>query len=217
MSKAARKVTPEEVWAGFDELRKSQQETDRQLQQTSLEIRESHKRTEDEFRKIQREMKESHRKVNETISKTNGKFDVRWGKFVERLVEGDLVKLLADWNIEVNRIQPRFVYPLPKSNRKREFDLVAINGEELVIVEAKSTLEKKDVDNFMRKLHIFKKAPPAEYKDKKLYGGVAYLEVIKKADEYADGQGLFVIKSLGGKTNSSIITNDPESFRPKNF
>ena len=187
MSDSAKKITPQEVWAGIDRLREAQKETDRQI-----------------------------RRLERTLDKTNGKFDNRWGKFVENLVHGDLVSLLSNWEIKVHRVQPRMTYPPYKGKRGGEFDLVAVNGEELIIIEVKSTLEKGDVDNFIEKLKMAQDVF-TEYRERKIFGGVAYFEAIKRADEYADSQGLFTIKAPGGNSNISTITNNRKTFRPVAF
>ena len=93
--------------------------------------------------------------------------------------------------------------------------MVAINGEEIVIVEVKSTLDKGDVDRFIEKLKVFKKGIP-DYADKTVYGAVAFLGVSKGADEYAEEQGIFIIKAPGGSATVSTIANG-EAFSPKSF
>ena len=198
MSDSAKKITPQEVWAGIDRLREAQKETDRQ------------------FKESRREADRRLKRLERTIDKTNAKFDNRWGKFVENLVHGDLVALLSSWEIKVHRVQPRMTYPPCKGKRGGEFDLVAVNGEELIIIEVKSTLEKGDVDRFIEKLKMAQDVF-TEYRERKIYGGVAYLEAIKKADEYADSQGLFTIKAPGGNSNISTITNNRKTFRPVAF
>ena len=203
MSKPEKEVTPEQFWKGIEELRELQKETDRQMKETD------------------RQMKETDRKIEklyQSLSKTNGRFNNRWGRFVEKLVEGGLVALLKNWNIRVTRIHTRLIYSFPGQPRipRGEFDLVALNGEEIVVVEIKSSLEKKDVDRFIVKLREFREIFH-EHREKSIYGGVAYLEPIKKAHDYAKEQGLFAIGALEGNSGISVITNDPKSFRPKSF
>ncbi len=199
-----KKATLEDAWSIIRELGESHKKSEEVL-------REAQRKTAEEIQKTQREVQKTQREVqtlNESLSKTNG-------KFVENLVHGDLIKLLRNWKIEVVRIQPRLIYPPFEGRRGGAFDLVAINGGELVIVEVKSTLEKADIYRFIDKIKIFKETP-TEYQTKTIYGGVAYLEVIKKADELAEEQGLFVIKAHGGESNMSTITNG-RNFSPKVF
>ena len=60
-----------------------------------------------------------------------------------------------------------------------EFDIIAVNGREVVIVEVKTTLRLRDLDHFTEKLKMFKKVWP-EYRDKKIYGAVAYLKAMRE-------------------------------------
>ena len=203
-------------------MKELSKETDRKMQETALQIKELSKETDRKMQETDRQMKETDIRIDKrldrldkSIDKTNGNFNNKWGKFVENLVHGDLINLLQGWGITAFRVQPRLEYPAYQGFRAGEFDLVAINGEEVVVVEVKSTLEKADVHRFIEKLEIFKQIP-TEYKGKKIYGAVAYLEVIKEASEYAQSQGLFVIKAPGGDSKVSTLTN-ARDFKPKKF
>ncbi|MEA3642456.1 MAG: hypothetical protein VBE63_21295 [Lamprobacter sp.] len=74
---------------------------------------------------------------------------------MESLVEGDLVNLLRARGIAITDTSTRL-----KGQRadggNYEFDILAHNGEELVVVEVKTTLRPKDVKAFLRKLDQFK-------------------------------------------------------------
>ena len=115
-----------------------------------------------------------------TWIKASGQFNRKWGQFLENLVKGDLVKLLAQRNIKVARVQPRLVACDSNGREIGEFDLVAINGEEIVAVEVKTTLTKEKVQKFIAQLKMFKKYFP-EYANKVIYGAVAFLWVNQKA------------------------------------
>ena len=55
-----------------------------------------------------------------------------------------------------------------------EFDILAGNGEEMVVVEVKTTLRVEDVAQFLEKLGKFTDYEP-DYRGKQIYGAVAYL------------------------------------------
>ena len=93
-----------------------------------------------------------------------------------------------------------------------EFDIIAINGEEVVIVEVKTTLRPKDIRRFIEKLENAKIWMP-EYAPNKIYGAVAFLQSEAEAARMAEKQGLFVINATG---DSAIIVNDA-AFKPKAF
>ena len=132
---------------------------------------------------------------------------------MEALVEGDLVKLLQQRGIAVQHTvtNPRQNY----GERRWEFDIVAINGEEVVVVEVKTTLRVPrvpDVDRFVGRLNEFPQLMP-EYADRRIYGAVAYLKAYQESDVRAERLGLFVIRATG---SSASITNR-EEFTPRTF
>ena len=60
-----------------------------------------------------------------------------------------------------------------------------------------------------------------EYKDRVIYGGVAYLcepedEEVQGAAKFSKENGLFVIVSPGGESNLTTISN-PQGFKPTAF
>ena len=89
---------------------------------------------------------------------------------------------------------------------------MAVNGEELVLVEVKTNLKIKAIQHFTKKLNIFTTWRP-EYKGKKVYGAVAYIRADEQSAKHAERQGLFVIRATG---NSASIINK-EDFKPKAF
>ena len=129
---------------------------------------------------------------------------------METRVDGDLVNLLKPRKIEVYRTSQRV-----KGNFKGtsyEFDIIAKNGKEVVIVEVKTTLRTNDVTNFIKKLRNAKEWMP-DLIDNSVYGAVAYLTAESSSDIMAANKGLFVIRATG---NSASITNE-EGFKPAEF
>ena len=236
MGNSAKKATLEDLQEIIRDIGKSQQKTEESLREVAEAQKETEaaqqkteaaqQKTEESLREVTEAQKKTETLTQETrvflkdlgkkIDKVNGNLTNKWGKFVENLVHGDLLNLLAPWDIEVDRVQPRLVYTKFGENPGGEFDLVAVNSKELVIIEVKSTLDKGDIYRFIKKLQAFSKIPSTEYKDKIIYGGVAYLEVIKHADELAYEKGLFVIKAPGGECKISTITNE-KGFKPTEF
>ncbi len=67
---------------------------------------------------------------------------------------------------------------------------------ELVAVECKSRLSRDDVDDFVSRLQRFKVAFP-QFREFRVYGAVAAIEIDQGIDVYAYRRGLFVIKQSG--------------------
>jgi hypothetical protein len=160
----------------------------------------------EKFQETDKQFKETDRKIREL----DRLFTSQWGKLVESLVEGDLIKLLKEREILVESIIPR--RRGNKNGQNYEFDLIAINGTEMVIVEVKTTLRPDDIDDFYKKLWNAKTYMP-EYHDKIIYGAVAFITADGSSDRMAEKQGFFVIRATG---SSSSIVNKP-GFKPKAF
>ena len=179
-------VTMQELKERMKELQDLQKETDRRMQDTD------------------RQMKETDKKLSKTIHL----FESQWAKLVESLVEGSLVVMLKSKNIDVHRasIRVKGTY----QDRQYEFDIIAHNDTEIVIVEVKSSLNVTAVKDFLDELsHV--KEWLHEYKDYKIYGAVAYLRADEESPVFAEKQGLFVIRATG---DSAAIVNHL-SFIPK--
>ena len=224
-------ATPQEIWAILREVSAMQQETarrmqetDRRQQETDRQMQETDRRTARRMQETDRQMQDTDRRLHETdqlltrqaraakqrMDKLEGLFNGQWGKLMESLVEGDLVGLLQQRGIVV-----RHTVTNPRQNygeRRWEFDLVAINGEEVVVVEVKTSLRVPDVDRFIRRLNEFPELMP-EYAERRIYGAVAYLKAYQESDVRAERLGLFVIRATG---SSASITNRP-GFTPRAF
>ena len=176
-------------------LRESQQQTDLQMKQTDRQIG----------------------KLERTINKIGSRFNERWGRFVESLVTGKLSQLLREKGIQVLYTYPNVTKEILNKRGevigRKEFDIIVVNGTEVVVVEVKTVLSRKEVKMFLeRTIQNFKKYFP-DHKDRILYGAMAYLKSENKADLLAEEQGLFVIKATG---DSAHIINKTD-FKPKAF
>jgi Holliday junction resolvase-like predicted endonuclease len=178
----------EKVWAMFQETDKKFQESDRKFIETQAELA-----------RLERQAQKRYAKL-ETL------FTGQWGKLIESLVEGRLVKLLNERNIKVKQTFQNAT----DDSALMEIDIIADNTSETVVVEVKTTLKIDDVDYFIGKLERFKQTFPV-FANKKVYGAVAFLKSQSNIRAYAEKKGLFVIKATG---ESSSIVNKQE-FSPK--
>ncbi len=172
------------------EIRAIQKETDRRMQETDRMIK---------------ELAKEDKKLRHLFSN-------KWGELVESLVSGCLLRILQERGIEVTGIFPNYQATYSIKGKRCEVDIIARNGHELVATEVKSTLGAHAVDRFLETLKQFTVFFP-EYKDRKIYGAIAYLKLYQNADLYATKKGLFVIKATG---DSACITNKA-NFKPKDF
>ena len=185
-----------------DEARERQREVAAQMQETDRRMQETDRR----MQETDRRMKETDRRLR----RAENLFTTQWGKLMESLVEGDLVRLLQARGVSVEGT-------LQRSRKRRngqhfEIDILATNGAEVVAVEVKTTLRPEGVGRFVEKLSRFLEWYP-EYRGRTVYGAVAYLEGADDVTTYAERQGLFVIRATG---KSASIVN-AEDFEPRSF
>ena len=191
-----------EIWKTLKEISKSQKEADRRMKETDRQMQETDRR----IQETNQQMKVTDRQLR----KTEAFFNSQWGKLMEALVEGDLLKLLKQKGITIKDTTMNM-----KGEHKEEdweIDILASNGEEIVLVEVKTTLKVQHVEDFLYKLKRFT-TWKSIYKDKKMYGAVAYLKEAQSSSKYAEKQGLFVIRATG--SSASIINK--KNFKPKIF
>lgn len=185
----------EAITEGFREIRKSQRKTDEQLQETGRYIQET-----------DRQMRETDRR----LKKAEDLFTTQWGKLMQSLVRGDLVRLLDGRGIGVRSLAQQTL--ARRGGESYEVDILAVNGEEIVVVEVKTTLRPEDVRRFRSKLGRFKEWWP-EYRDRTVYGAMAFLQAADGVALHAERQGFFVIRATG---DSASIVN-AEDFEPRVF
>ena len=185
----------EETAKRQEEMAKYQKESgkafDERLEKSRMEFNEELKRSRKEF---DEELKQSRKEFDKRMNKMRGIWSNAWGDFVESLVSGSLVRMLQEWIPSINLIMKNIEGQ--RNGHDCEFDIIAVNNNALVAVEVKSTLNVKDVKDFLEKLKNFSMLLP-QFKDYKVYGAVAYLKVTQDAEKFAMKQGLFAICATG--------------------
>ncbi|MEA1864128.1 MAG: hypothetical protein U9N46_02850, partial [Euryarchaeota archaeon] len=88
-------------------------------------------------------------------------------------------------------------------------DILGVNSEYVVLIEAKSTLGVDDIRGHIGRMDVFKRFFP-EYSDRKIVGAVAGIVINENVDKFADRQGLFVI----GQSGDTVAILNDESFKP---
>ena len=212
-------ATPEEVWSILRELSESQRETDRRMRETGQHMQETDRRLQETDQLLKRHTQEADKRAkeadrrakeaNKRFRELDELFNGQWGKLMEALVEGDLIELLQARGIKVEHTLTNVRH---RGERSWEFDIIAVNGAEVVVVEVKTTLKVRQADHFVGRMQEFTDLMP-RYQGSTVYGAVAYLKADEASDSYAERQGLFVIRATG---SSASITN-PQDFRPRAF
>ncbi len=193
-----------------ESFRKSREEDQRRREDDKRRWEEDQRRWK-EWERQRVEWERQSQETNHKIAQLSDLFSNQWGKLVEALAEGSAVRLMKDWGLDqVNRTIPNL--PGHYKGKDREFDIVVINGNKMVVLEAKTTLKQPHVDRFLLTMQDFKNYCP-EYKALKVYAGVAYIKSGPQVQAYAERKGLFVIRSVG---DNALLMNK-KSFKPKEF
>jgi len=220
----------EKLFEGIGALTESQKKTDGQI----LELKESQWNYSEERREAQKkideqilELKESQKKTDEQLSRT----DEQLSKTIKKLddigrqlgdlglVQGEVAEDLFFRNVRYLFKEERdLIFADVKRNLKKkgagEYDIVAVNGEAVLVIEVKNKLQNWMVDNFVeKKLPKFKKIFP-EYRGRRLFGGMGALVVKDSVGRYAEKAGLYVLTqtSEGG---AALVNR--KNFRAKEF
>ncbi len=202
----------------FKETDNKFKETDKKFQETALRFQETdkrfkdleklHQRNDEEYKAAKKELERIERIQQKKYKQLESMFTGQWGKLVESLVEGKLVSILKQRNIDVKETYTRIESP----EKDMELDIIAANGKDVVVVEVKTTLKIQLVDEFLEKLERFRVLFP-RFAEENIFGAVAFLRDEASAAKYAQKKGLFIIKATG---DSASIVNR-ENFIPKNW
>ena len=195
-------TTADDVWRLLGELVTAQKETERRFQETDRRFQETERILKEQSEKTDRQIKQ----VNQQI----GKLGNRLGEFVEWQVRPSAVRLFQQWGIDVHELQSDVA--VKREDGGLEIDLLVVNNTEVVLVEVKSKLTQRDVDEHLQRLEKFKGLMP-RYQNMKAFGAVAAMVVTDEVANYASNQGLFVLTQTG---ENMTILNSTE-FQPKSW
>ncbi|ARI83822.1 DUF3782 domain-containing protein [Microcystis sp. LEGE 00066] len=189
-------ATIEDIREILKQLAQSQQE----LSQAQQELSQAQKETD-------QQIKETDKQINR-VSQQIGELGNRLGEFVEWQVRPAVVRLFQERGIDVHEFHPGI--SVKRDNEGLEIDLLVVNDTDAILVEVKSKLTQRDVDEHLQRLAKFKRLMP-RFRDVKALGAVAAMIVPNEVASYACRQGLFVLVQSG---ENVIILNDAE-FTPQ--
>ena len=220
--------TPNEIWKILKEVSLSQKETDRRMQETDRYLKETarlfkenqqrhEQRVQESQQRHEQRVQESQQRLEQMIQanklytkQVDSRWGNEWGQLVEALIEGNFIPLLNDIGIKVTKANPNYTGRF--NGQVKEFDLIATNGKEIVVVETKSSLTQGKVNDFLKVMSLFKEYC-SEFSALTVYAGVACLKSSQKVLDYAEERGLFVL-CVSGK---NAILKNKTGFKPKIF
>lgn len=203
-------LTKEELFRMFEETGRELREVKDNLVEVNegltkardsvFELRERFAETDSRFKETDKEIKDLHKL-----------FTGQWGKLIESLVKPSALKLFQERGINATQTFQRI--ESYRNGSQMEIDLLLSNENEAVVIEVKTNIKVEGVREFLDDLREFTTFFP-RYKDVKLYGAVAGINIEEDADKFAYRQGLFVLTGSG--EGMVRILND-ENFKPKDF
>ena len=186
------------------------------LLQGTSELKESQKKTDAQQRKTDAQIQKTEKQLEKTIKKLD-EIGRQLGDL--GLVQGEVAEDLFYRNVRyLFKNERDMIFADVKRNLKKkgagEYDIVAVNGDFVLVIEVKNKLQKRMVDNFLEKrLPKFMEVFP-EFRGRRLFGGIGALVVKDDVSRYAEKAGLYVLTqtSEGG---AALINR--KNFRAKEF
>lgn len=194
--------TTDDLKAIIRDILISQKETDLKFKETDLKFKE----TDLKFKETDLKFKETNVFLK-NIGKQIGGLGEKFGYFTEGMALPTMEKIL-ERDFKLNTITPRFKRKFSPT-KTVEYDVFGYcNGDvnNAVIVEIKSKLEEKHIEEMIQELKEFRVLFP-EFSDKHLYGILAAVDVPKK--DIVDK-----VKSSGiyfARISDNIFTMEPNS------
>jgi Holliday junction resolvase-like predicted endonuclease len=162
------------------------------------------------FQDTDRKFQDTDRKLDKRFNELYGLFSSQWGRLVESLAGSELVRTFEKRGIKIKQTAQRLKGG--HKGQRFEFDIIARNGTEVVVVEVKTMLKSKHIQKFVDKMGSFK-TWVKRYTPNNVYGAVAFLQADAGAEQMAENKGLFVIRATG---DSAAIVNKAD-FVPRTF
>jgi hypothetical protein len=178
IKKAPKKVTWDDIEAGFDRLQKLHEETEKTLKKSQDEAWAA-------IRETQRAVKETQKNI--------GGLNNSLGSMVEHLLTPHLPQKFKKMGYYFNRIS---TYKFAEGVYA-QIDGMLENGTQAIAVEVKFTLRISDIDDHLLRMEKIRRFADEHEDKRKFMGALAAINIDKSAKEYALKNGLFVIEQSG--------------------
>lgn len=147
------------------------------------------------------------------LRKSIGGLEGRWGEFSEALLIGEVENALN----EIEGVSVTSRHPnvrIPYEGKVWEIDCIVLGEDMVVVLEAKASLTKGHVGKFIGNILKRFTAMAPEYRGKKIYGAVGYINSRNDAVGFAQSKGLLVLRSIH-KTKE--VVRMPSKFKLRNY
>jgi hypothetical protein len=161
-----------------------------------------------ELSKIVAQMASNIDKLTANVNKTEkrlGSIGQNQGDITEEYFYNSLRAKPVLGSIQFDRITPNLI--VGKKGKQSEFDLVMTNGACVALIEVKQKAHLNDLAQVEAQIKRYRELCP-EYKNFKLYGGIAGFSVPPDVVKAAHARGLFVLKRSG-----QVLTVDSDQMQ----
>jgi hypothetical protein len=180
--KPVKSITAEEVWAGFEELRKLHAETEKTL-------KEANARTE-------KTLNDAIASTEKTLNKAIGGLSNTVGSLVEQFMTAGLPQKFKRFGFTFNQITT-VKWADGENNIYTEIDGLLENGSQAMVVEVKTTLRNEDIDDHLVRMEKVRKYADIKGDRREFLGAIAAVNIDKSSKAYALKKGFFVIEPSG--------------------
>ena len=189
----------EELKELIAQLAVSQKKTDEQLKKTDEQLKKTDehlRQTDEQLRQTDKELRKMFKKVDERldrVAKQLGGITNNRGDEVEEYFVNSLKDTLSIADMKFDYLLQNVELKSKKIND--EFDILLVNGESVALIEVKYKVHPKVLDSLAKKVEHLKMLP--QYKDYKVYAGVAGFVIPQDVIDEALSRGYFVLQRRG--------------------
>ncbi|MDR1147872.1 MAG: hypothetical protein LBK66_04510 [Spirochaetaceae bacterium] len=211
-----------------EQMKESAAEADKRFKETDKLLKENAAEADRRFKEIAEQMAETDKLMKESAAEADRRFketdkllketgrqlgDVhnRLGELVEHIIVPNILQKVKPLGYKFKYVRKRCEFMDRNFRVIAEADIVLINGEYIMIIEVKTVLKVKDVDNHLERLGKIRRdaCPPDE--SHRLIGCVAGAVVDEAVKKYAHKKGFYVLEQSGDTLKLDV----PEGFNPK--
>ncbi len=202
-------VAQQKTEAALAELAKEHRKTEVAQQKTEAalaELAKEHRKTEVALAELAKEYRKTEVTLVE-MPKEFGGIGNTQDEIAEDLFHRNLEALMQERGIKLTSVTQRV-----KAISEREYDLIGINRKYIAIVEVKSKVSNRNLENLINKQIPAFRIDFPQYKNHKIIGCIAGLVMKKEVEKKASSLGLFVLTQKG--KGGAQIANAP-GFKAK--
>ena len=171
---------------------KELQEIMRRLANAQIETEKQLAKTDAQLAKTDAQLGKTDERLNR-IAKMVGAMGNNQGDVTEEYFINSLKDTLEVAGRKFDVLIPNFT--IQAKDIIDEYDILLVNGKELAIIEVKYKIHTKDIDKLKKKIKNIKSLP--QYKNYRVYAGVAGFKVPKDVISLAKDKGYFVLQRRG--------------------